>query len=351
MPFASRCWKRGDITALKDNERKLEARTKALAEAQAMGRIGSWSCRLGEQRIEWSDDIRQLLRPDVSTRLPGRTDLLAGCVGESARMLLEAEAEVVRTRGGKSIDVTLQRGDGSLGDFTLTSKLEINRDGLAIGLYGTFQDISERKNAERELEKLACYDPLSGLANRALFQRAICRAIDEARASDRSGTLLLLDLDRFKEVNDSLGHHAGDELLIKVSELLRRRLPQDAFLARLGGDEFAAILVACDRDGAMQMARSLIALLATPIQLSMGEVSIGTSIGIAMIVEDGTTPDELLGHADLARYQAKDGGRACAEFFHPAMSEFAQDKIMLARDLAHAIRADKELYLVYRAIA
>lgn len=337
-----------DITALKDNERKLEARTEALAEAQAMGRIGSWSCRLGEQRIEWSDDIRQLLRLDVSTRLPGRTDLLARCVGESARMLLEAEAEVVRTRGVKSIDVTLQRGDGSLGDFTLTSKLEINRDGLAIGLYGTLQDISERKNAERELEKLAYYDPLSGLANRALFQRAIRRAIDEARANDRSGTLLLLDLDRFKEVNDSLGHHAGDELLIKVSELLRRRLPQEAFLARLGGDEFAAILGACDRDGAMQIARSLIALLATPIQLSMGEVSIGTSIGIAMIIEDGTTPDELLGHADLALYQAKDGGRACAEFFHPAMSEFAQDKIMLARDLAHAIRADKELYLVYQ---
>ncbi|MCU0885585.1 MAG: EAL domain-containing protein [Beijerinckiaceae bacterium] len=337
-----------DITTLKDNERKLEARTEALAEAQAMGRIGNWSCRLGEQRIEWSDEIHDLLRLDSATRPPGRSDLLARCVGDSARMLLEAEAEVMRTRGVKSVDVTLQRGDGSLGDFTMTSKLDLNADGQAIGLFGTIQDISERKNAERELEKLAYYDPLSGLANRALFQRAIRRAIDETRASGRTGTLLLMDLDRFKEVNDSLGHHAGDELLVKVSEVLRRSLPPDAFLARLGGDEFAAILGACTREGAMQIARSLVGILSSPIQLSMGEVSVGTSIGIAMIVEDGTTPDELLGHADLALYQAKDSGRACAEFFHPAMSEFAQDKIMMARDLAHAISSDTGLYLVYQ---
>lgn len=337
-----------DVSAIKVNEINLEARSEALAEAQAMGRIGNWSWRLGDARVSWSPEVYRLVRLTPAPLGPNRSDVMARCKGDGARLLLDAEAEVMRTRGVKAVDVTMQRGDGSLADFTITSKAELNAEGAVIGVFGTIQDISERKNAERELEKLAYYDPLSGLANRALFQRAIRRAVSQSLASGQSGALLMLDLDRFKEVNDSLGHQAGDELLVKVAERLRRSLPQDAFLARLGGDEFAGILSACDQQSAAEIADRLIDALAEPIQLSMGEVSVGTSIGIAMMPGDGSTADELLGHADLALYRAKDSGRAQAQFFSPEFSEIAQDKIRLARELAQAVSADEGLYLVYQ---
>jgi diguanylate cyclase (GGDEF)-like protein len=337
-----------DITALKDNELKLAARSEALAEAQAMGRIGNWSWRLGDSHVTWSREVYQLLGLDVVPQGPRRADVLARCRGDSARALLDAEAEVMRTRGMKAVDVTVQRGDGSLADFTVTCKAELNPQGGVIGVFGTIQDISERKNAERELEKLAYYDPLSGLANRALFQRAIRRAVEDSVRHNQTGALLMLDLDRFKEVNDSLGHQAGDELLVKVAERLTRILDKSAFLARLGGDEFAAILNGSDKAETEAIAKAIISALSAPIRLSMGEVSIGTSVGIALMPTDGVNADELLGHADLALYRAKESGRACAEFFSPEFSEIAQDKITLARDLSYAIAKNEGLYLVYQ---
>jgi diguanylate cyclase (GGDEF)-like protein len=337
-----------DMTELKDKELKLAARSEALAEAQAMGRIGDWSWRIGDTHVSWSAEVYRLLKLDVMPEGPRRTDVLARCRGDSARTLLDAEAEVMRTRGMKSVDVTIQRGDGSLADFTVTSKAELNADGAVIGIFGAIQDISERKNSERELEKLAYYDPLSGLANRALFQRAIRRAVDDSHRLNRNGALLMLDLDRFKEVNDSLGHQAGDELLVKVAERLTRLLPRDAFLARLGGDEFAAILSQHSKEEAAGIAHSIIGSLSEPIRLSMGEVSIGTSIGIALMPSDGATADELMGHADLALYKAKESGRACAEFFSAEFSEIAQNKITLARDLSNAIASNEGLYLVFQ---
>lgn len=337
-----------DITAFKANEINLAARSEALAEAQAMGRIGNWSWRLGDSHVTWSAEVFQLLKLDVMPKGPTRSDVLARCIGEGGRAMLDAEAEVMRTRGVKAVDITMRRGDGSHADFTVTSKAELNAQGAVIGVFGAIQDISERKNAERELEKLAYYDPLSGLANRALFQRAIRRAVENCSRDKRGGALLMLDLDRFKEVNDSLGHQAGDELLVKVAERLSRILTEKAFLARLGGDEFAAILSDCDEAEAGGIAQAIIYALCEPIRLSMGEVSIGTSIGIALMPKDGATADELMGHADLALYRAKESGRACAEFFSPEFSEIAQDKIRLARDLSLAIGNDEGLYLVYQ---
>ena len=242
--------------------------------------------------------------------------VMAAYVGDGARRVLESQAEVIRTGEPRGVDVKFRRGDGSIGDFVVKSKVLRNEKGLTVGFSGTIQDISERKAAEEQLEKLAYYDPLTGLANRTLFHREINDVLTRCGRTGSPAALLLLDLDRFKEVNDSLGHAAGDELLGKIAQLISRRLQNNQFLARLGGDEFAIIVPDFENRSAVQeLAMEVITAIAEPIMLERGEVNIGTSIGIATIPHDGTTLNDLQRNADLALYRAKEEGRGRFKFF------------------------------------
>ena len=337
-----------DVTTQRANEEQLAARTVALNEAHEMGRIGDWSHRLGDAHIKWSPQIYSLLRLPLGGFEPTTANVIGLYLGEGRQLVLNSQAKVLRTGGVDSVDVQARLGDGSVGDFTVTSKADRDEKGQIIGFIGTIQDISDRKRSERELEKLAFYDPLTSLANRALFQRQITRVAEGCLNGAGSAALLLLDLDRFKEVNDSLGHAAGDELLLKVSQTLRRALPAEAMLARLGGDEFAVILPEADEDFAAACAETLVEELAKPFLLRMGEVNIGSSIGVAMVPKDGSSADELMRHGDLALYRAKDDGRGRARFFIPEFSELAQEKSRLARDLRLAIDAQDQLQLHFQ---
>ncbi|MGL4636312.1 MAG: EAL domain-containing protein [Beijerinckiaceae bacterium] len=337
-----------DITVAKTTELSLVARSAALADAQEMGRIGDWSYKLGATHIHWSPEIYKLLNCNAESFETTREAVMALYQDDGAERVLQSQAEVMRTGKPTSVDVTARLLDGTFGDFIVTTRGEFDDRGRLTGFVGTIQDISERKLAERELEKLAYYDPLTGLANRALFQRALRRQLMECQEIFQTSALLLLDLDRFKEVNDSLGHAAGDELLVKVAEILRRELPNDAHLARLGGDEFAIILANVSADEAARMAEIIISRLALPVHLRLGEVQIGTSIGIAMMPSDGAQRDVLLRHADLALYNAKDAGRMCYRFFTNALSAVVQEKTALARDLRRALMRDDELFVVFQ---
>jgi diguanylate cyclase (GGDEF)-like protein len=337
-----------DVTHAKLNELNLQARSEALAEAQEIGRIGDWSYRFGATHLNWSPEIFKLMNLDPLKFETTREAVMQLYEDDGAQRLLEVQAEVVRTGEMRSIDVRGRLGDGTYNDFTVTSKADLNENGDVVGFSGTIQDISQRKESERELEKLAYYDPLTGLANRALFHRALRRALERCDHQNEHGALLLLDLDKFKEVNDSLGHAAGDELLVKTAERLKRELPQDAFLARLGGDEFAVILFATDALGTKKIADNVVSILGEPTVLRLGEVQIGTSIGIALIPEDGPKQETLLRHADLALYSAKDSGRSCSRFFTSDLSEVVQEKTALARDLRKALTFDDQLYVVFQ---
>jgi diguanylate cyclase (GGDEF)-like protein len=337
-----------DITLARESELNLKARTESLAEAQAIGRIGDWSYRLGATHIHWSPEIFWLLSYEPDSFETTREAVMALYENDSRERVLQAQAEVMRTGEMRSADVQARLGDGRIADFTVTSKAELNGQGEIIGFTGTIQDITERKNAERELEKLAYFDPLTGLANRALFHRTLRRELDWIVQSGGTAALLLLDLDRFKEVNDSLGHAAGDELLLHTADNLRRYLPSNAFLARLGGDEFAVLLRETDSEAASATANKLVRQMTEPVQLRLGDVQIGTSIGIAMIPQDGARQDALVRNADLALYSAKDDGRSCARFFTPMLSEVVQEKTAIARDLRHALAVDDQLFVVYQ---
>ncbi|QCK88762.1 EAL domain-containing protein [Phreatobacter aquaticus] len=329
-----------DITQLRQAEELLNQRTAALREAHRMGKIGTWSYRLGSERVTLADECITLFGLEAATFDPTHANVLA-CFGASAaEQVIKLQREAIRSRTTQAIDVQVVRPDGSSADLALTCEPELDAAGEAIGIIGTVQDITERKEAQRQLEKLAYHDPLTGLANRALFKRELATVLDACFRKGTSGALLLLDLDRFKEVNDSLGHAAGDELLSKVGVLLRAELGRNAFIARLGGDEFAVLPdPTTGADDVEMLAARIVDRLCGPIQLSEGEAFIGATIGIAHLPIDGTTVDEAMRNADLALYMAKEAGRGRAMVFEPAYAQAVEQRLDLARHLRHAVEA------------
>ncbi|GIJ63748.1 GGDEF domain-containing protein [Virgisporangium aurantiacum] len=168
-----------------------------------------------------------------------------------------------------------------------------------------------------QLQRQAWYDGLTGLANRVLFGERVAQAVDRFRVDGRPVAVALIDLDDFKQVNDTLGHAAGDELLREVAARLTRATRNDDLVCRLGGDEFVLIAHDLTRAAAADLASRLVDTLAEPVLLAAGAVNIGGSVGIAFTTADTADTDELLHHADLAMYAAKSAGKAQWSIFDP----------------------------------
>ncbi len=221
-------------------------------------------------------------------------------------------------------------------------------NGQVIQYIALFSDISERKQAEAYIHHLAYHDPLTGLANRLLFNDRLDNAMHQAHRTRRPMAIMLMDLDRFKSINDSLGHAAGDILLKSVSQRLSTLLREGDTLGRLGGDEFALLLpeISSHADAASLASRMLLEF-ETPFDLEGREVFTSTSIGIAVYPSDGETPEVLLKHADVALYNAKDAGRSAFRFFLESDSENSLDRLELESALRHSV-ARNELRLHYQ---
>jgi diguanylate cyclase (GGDEF)-like protein/PAS domain S-box-containing protein len=334
---------------LQSTEAALKHRSDQLVEAQQLGKIGDWSYRLGDANIWWAPEIYDLLGYDPDSFVCSHAAVMAIYQGDGVRRVLNSQADVMHTGQVQSVDVKGRRGDGTVGDFAVTSKAMTDPEGRLIGFNGTIQDISERKTAEESLQRLAYYDPLTGLANRALFHNEINDVLTRCARTGSRAALLLLDLDRFKEVNDSLGHAAGDELLCKVAHLLSRTLGKSHFLSRLGGDEFAVIMSDyADQSAVEALAAEVLAAISGSITLDWGEVNIGTSIGVVLIPRDGNNLNDLLRNADLALYRAKEDGRGRFNIFDAGMSAAAQHKMVLARELRRAVTANSGLSVHYQ---
>ena len=210
-------------------------------------------------------------------------------------------------------------------------------------------DITERKAAEEKIKQLAFYDPLTRLPNRRLLLERLKHSIDVERRDGKHLALLMLDLDRFKAVNDNLGHLAGDELLQQVAARITSRLREVDVVARLGGDEFIILLedIAHPEDAA-RIAEGIVADLSKPFQLVQSDgVRIGVSIGISLYPQHGDSPEILMNSADAALYQAKDRGRGCFAYFSEELTLAARERIVLEARLRQAID-QQELRVFYQ---
>ena len=223
--------------------------------------------------------------------------------------------------------------------YTQSSIIENER---VLGGVLVFQDISERKNIESRLVSLAKFDQLTGLANRTLYWEFLEKSIEVSKRGNSPLYLIFIDLDQFKEINDSLGHDAGDLLLIQASERLKSSLRSADLIARLGGDEFAVLIQQVNsEDDVGALAGKLIQTFSEPFQLYGEEVYIGCSAGIACCPNDGDDATKLTKAADTAMYNAKQSGRNTFRFFKSDMQVRVRAHLEIASELRQALRNDE----------
>lgn len=226
----------------------------------------------------------------------------------------------------------------------LTVNFAPHNDGWLV----TFEDTTEARNADERITYLAMHDALTSLPNRVMLRTRT----DEALAAITGGggfAVLCLDLDNFKDVNDGLGHPAGDALLCEVATRILSVTRHSDVVARLGGDEFAIVALRDDDAGIATMASRLVEAIRVPYEIDGQMVLIGTSIGIAMAPADGTDPDTLMKNADLALYRAKSNGRGCYAFFEPSMEQHLVDRRRVEIELRNAL-AQGEFELYYQPV-
>jgi diguanylate cyclase (GGDEF)-like protein/PAS domain S-box-containing protein len=230
----------------------------------------------------------------------------------------------------------------------LAGKPILDPAGKPVGYRGTATDITAEIEAGRRAQYLALHDPLTDLPNRELLNERLEQAITVAGRRGDMAALLLLDLDRFKDVNDTLGHPAGDLLLKQVATRLSACVREVDTVARIGGDEFAIVQVGIkDATEAQLLSRRLLELFQTPLELDGNDCLVTVSIGIALIPTDASIPAKLLQHADIALYRAKEEGRNASRFFEPEMDARLQRRKAVERDLRLALSRD-ELELFYQ---
>ena len=310
-------------------------------------------CMFDDQKrlIVWNDRYAELYQvpPDL---LKAGTPFEAIVTDRVSRGVLKGDTSALAVKT-KIAELTQLAADSSRvdeladGRFVLLTRQPMEGGGwLSI-----IEDITQRRRAEAEIVHLARHDVLTGLANRAEFNAKLDEASKRLKRNGGAVTVMMLDLDKFKAVNDTLGHPAGDQLLVEVGRRLQSTIRETDVLARLGGDEFAIIQEGgpSQHEGAIALALRIINTLSQPFDLNGHEAGIGTSIGIAMAPENGVEPEELLKSADLALYDAKANGKNDFRFYHPAMLEVADTQKSAESELRDAI-AREEFELHYQPV-
>jgi len=252
------------------------------------------------------------------------------------------EADTKGLSSGKQYELQLPRGKFW---FELSVSKKPESQGQESNFIVLARDITERKHAEERVQYLANFDVLTGLPNRTHLEDHLIYAISLAKRGNERLAVMFLDLDRFKDINDTLGHSIGDALLTELSKRLQLALREEDSVSRLGGDEFIVLLPNIDEFGTAKVAQKLLEVIEKPYQFHQHELRVTASIGIALYPGDGRDLETLSKNADSAMYRAKQEGRSCYRFFTQEMQELASRNLLLGNALRHAL--DRNQLCVY----
>ena len=339
------------LQALAESESRLE-------HAQRIAHVGNWEWILKTGQVTLSHEWYRITGLRLH-EFGGTHDAFLSLMHPGDRTSIAAEM-LSSVAAQTSLDRECRLYVPSGREIVVHLQAEVRRggEGHIVSLVGTAQDITERKRAEREIHRLAFFDHLTGLANRMLFMDRLNKALAYAERHRSVLAIMFLDLDRFKVINDTLGHTVGDLLLkhvaarliesVRLSDSVGRptESSEALSLARLGGDEFTILLTDLTRvDGVEKVAERIIAALAKPVSIEGHEVFVTASIGIALYPHDGETEEALIKNADTAMYHAKDGGRNAYQFYSASMNATAVERLTLENDLRKA--CDHREFVLY----
>mgnify|MGYP001029416852 CR=1 FL=1 len=319
----------------------------SLAFAQQLAHVGNWEYGSSMTNGSWSPELYRILGFEEGT-IAATDESLMQCVSDEDRPPLIRSLKRLRDEGIRfGMEHRIVHRDGS--ERFVFQQAEATRDqGKIVSLRGTIQDITERKTHEAQIEFLANHDALTGLPNRALLSDRIAQAIARAQRDGRRVGVMILDLDRFKFINDNFGHPVGDGLLKAVAARLRATVREVDTVARLGGDEFVIVLSSMTHPGDGEIAaQKVLDAFALPILMEGHQLHVTTSVGISVFPEDGLNAEMLLKTSDAALYVAKDKGRNCFQLYTSQMGVQVEEQAELVNALTQAVMRN-ELEIHYQ---
>ncbi|MFK8080402.1 MAG: putative bifunctional diguanylate cyclase/phosphodiesterase [Granulosicoccus sp.] len=343
----------------------LRASQAKLDNAQRIARLGNWEMTLEDHSLTWSREFGRVigLTPDETIEFwPELLERIEDSDRHNVRLLAE---EAIEMRESFNIEFSARSGvDNTLRRIRLEAEPHCNEQGDCTHMLGTIQDITERINAQKQIHNLAYYDLVTGLPNRAQLNEQLHYTLQLAARNKSRFALLFLDLDHFKQVNDTLGHDAGDDLLKQVSQRLTHVVRESDVVsagsfagdepgslhtvARLGGDEFVVLLGQINRaEDAARVAERIARRVGDPYLISDQSISVTTTIGISVFPSDGHDSDSLMKSADVAMYHAKESGRNGYQFYSRDIHEKALARFTMESQLKAAID-NEDLTIVYQ---
>jgi PAS domain S-box-containing protein len=327
----------------------------SLAEAQRLARIGNWHWDTTEPLAHWSDEMYRILGMGPGACAPHIDNFLGLLVPEDRDALRTIVDALRASPGSHSFECRIRIPEGE--ERILSGKISSQvAEGKVVRLHGTIQDVTERKRAEQEIRRLAHFDSLTGLANRKFFGDRLERTVMRARRNGERIAVMFVDLDRFKRINDTLGHAAGDILLNEVArrlslcvragdyfarddhESVGANEAAKAKIARLGGDEFTVLLDAIGHpQDAAKVARRILKEISSPFNLEGRELVVTASIGISVFPDDAADAHAMLKNADAAMYRSKELGRNTYQFSAKEMNTEIFEKLTMEGELRRAL--------------
>ncbi|HWT31079.1 MAG TPA: EAL domain-containing protein [Propylenella sp.] len=326
--------RRTDRQRLESQTAELTRRQTALEQIRRLGKLGGWEFHAAASSFVWSDEARRIAGLDANCETVRQREEL---IGAFLRLAID---EAVPTRKPISRELPCILADGTKRWLHAAGEVEVAGAKL-VKAFGILRDVTEEKETQERLSRLANHDPLTGLANRRQLIERLENALLKRGAA---GALLLIDLDNFKDVNDSGGHDAGDALLKAFARRLEEAAGRAGFVARLGGDEFVVLLLKeAERAATERWAASLLSRLREPLAVGGRANSVRLSAGLTVFPGDGKAASELLKNADLAVYEAKARGRNLLVSYSPKMREESQRRVALCSEVKEALNTNQFL--------